>query len=74
MVQDGKHWWPEIHGQISSLPSELASVFLTTSVERYSYAETAELFDIPVDTVMSRLHRARRAPEARIAEAEGVGQ
>lgn len=34
----------------------------------------AELFDIPVDTVMSRLHRARRAPEARIAEAEGVGQ
>lgn len=64
----------ELRGQIASLPGELASVLLAVSVEGYSYAEAAELFDIPVGTVMSRIHRARKALSQRIAAAEEVVQ
>lgn len=64
----------ELRGHIAALPSELASVLLTVSVEGYSYAEAAELFDIPVGTVMSRIHRARKTLGKRIAETEGVTQ
>ena len=62
----------ELRLQVASLPSDLASVLLAVSVEGYSYAEAAELFDIPVGTVMSRIHRARRALGERLAETEGA--
>lgn len=64
----------DLRGHIASLPGELASVLLAVSVEGYSYAEAAELFDIPVGTVMSRIHRARKALSQRIAAAEEVVQ
>ncbi len=51
----------ELQGRIAALPEDLAAVLLTVSVEGYSYAEAAELFEIPVGTVMSRIHRARKA-------------
>ena len=56
---------------IAALPTELSSVLLAVSVEGYSYAETAELFDVPVGTVMSRIHRARKALASRLADVEG---
>lgn len=34
-------------------------VLLLVTVEEYSYAEAAEILDLPLGTVMSRLHRAR---------------
>lgn len=37
----------------------LREVLLLVTVEEYTYAETARLLDIPIGTVMSRLHRAR---------------
>ena len=51
----------QLHGHIAALPAELSAILLTVSVEGYSYAEAAELFDIPLGTVMSRIHRARKA-------------
>lgn len=63
----------EIRGKVAALPSELSSVLLAVSVEGYSYAEAAELFDIPVGTVMSRIHRARKALAKALAEKEDVG-
>ena len=57
---------------IAQLPTELGSVLLAVSVEGYSYAEAAELLDIPVGTVMSRVHRARKALAQTIAETERV--
>lgn len=63
----------QLQGQIATLPEELSAVLLTVSVEGYSYAEAAELFDIPVGTVMSRVHRARKALMKQIAEPQEAG-
>ena len=62
----------QLQAQIEALPEDLSSVLLAVSVEGYSYAEAAELFDVPLGTVMSRVHRARKALAARIAEPGGV--
>ncbi len=61
----------QLRGKIAALPGELSSVLLVVSVEGYSYAEAAELLDIPIGTVMSRIHRARKTLAERIAEPEG---
>lgn len=45
---------------IESLPEEFRQVVLLADVEGFSYREIAEIVDIPVGTVMSRLFRARR--------------
>ena len=64
----------QLQEQVDALPSELSSVLLAVSVEGYSYAEASELFDVPIGTVMSRVHRARKALAARIAEASGASR
>lgn len=58
----------EVHLHIAALPADWASALLTVSVEGFSYAEAADLFDVPVGTIMSRVHRARKALAARIAD------
>lgn len=62
----------ELGQQVAALPGELSSVLLAVSVEGYSYAEAAELFDIPLGTVMSRVHRARRMLGEKLAATEGA--
>lgn len=64
----------ELHGKIASLPEDLSSVLLIVSVEGYSYAEAAALLDIPIGTVMSRIHRARKGLAAKLAEPMGEVQ
>lgn len=56
---------------IHELPEEQRTVMLLVAVEEHSYREAAEILEIPVGTVMSRLARARtrimkmlEAPEA----------
>lgn len=56
--------------QIASLPQDLSSVLLVVTVEGYSYAEAAALFDIPTGTVMSRIHRARKLLAERLDNQE----
>ena len=63
----------QLHEKIASLPSDLAAVLLLVSIEGYSYAEAAELLDVPIGTVMSRVHRARKSLAAKISEPEGRG-
>ncbi len=62
----------DLRGEIAALPEELSSVLLLVSVEGYSYAEAAELFEIPTGTVMSRIHRARKLLAERLAQKEQV--
>ncbi|WP_035259860.1 RNA polymerase sigma factor [Actibacterium mucosum] len=60
----------DVRKAVSGLPEDLAAVLLVVSVEGYSYAEAAELLNIPVGTVMSRVHRARKMLSARISALE----
>jgi RNA polymerase sigma-70 factor (ECF subfamily) len=45
---------------LSELPPEYQTVLLLWAVEEFSYKDIAESMDIPIGTVMSRLHRARQ--------------
>jgi len=45
---------------IEGLPEEYSSVLLLWAVEDLAYKEIAEALEIPLGTVMSRLHRARQ--------------
>ncbi len=44
---------------VDSLPSAFRTVFVLRSVEELSVSETAEMLEIPEETVKTRLHRAR---------------
>jgi RNA polymerase sigma-70 factor (ECF subfamily) len=49
-----------VRGAIEQLPLAFREIILLHDVEDLSYAEIAEILEIPVGTVMSRLSRARR--------------
>jgi RNA polymerase sigma factor (sigma-70 family) len=46
-------------GERIDLQQALREVLLLVTVEEYTYAEAASILDIPIGTVMSRLHRGR---------------
>lgn len=45
---------------VNSLPEEYRSVLLLWAVEELSYKEISEVVEVPIGTVMSRLHRGRQ--------------
>src|SRR5690606_17404291 len=45
---------------LDQLPEEYQSVMLLWAVEDLAYKEIADVLQIPIGTVMSRLHRARQ--------------
>ncbi|MBI2933366.1 MAG: sigma-70 family RNA polymerase sigma factor [Planctomycetes bacterium] len=45
---------------IDRLPPDFRLVFLLATFEGFTYKELADVLDIPIGTVMSRLHRARQ--------------
>ena len=58
----------EVKEALESLPEQFRMAVLLADVEGFSYKEIAEILDIPIGTVMSRLHRGRRALEKRLYE------
>jgi RNA polymerase sigma-70 factor (ECF subfamily) len=48
-------------GAFGKLNDEQRSLLLLVAVEGFSYQEVADLLDVPIGTVMSRLSRARQA-------------
>ena len=57
---DTTHELREVTERMRELPEDQRAVLVLVAVEGYSYKEAAELLDIPVGTVMSRLSRARK--------------
>ncbi len=51
----------EVKSALESLPEAFRMAVLLADVEGFSYKEIAEILDVPIGTVMSRLHRGRRA-------------
>ncbi len=56
----------EIKDAIEALPEQFRMAVLLGDVEGFSYKEIAEILDVPIGTVMSRLHRGRRALQKRL--------
>jgi RNA polymerase sigma-70 factor (ECF subfamily) len=53
---------------LAEVPHDFRDVLVLVDIGEFSYAEAAQILDIPIGTVMSRLHRGRRALKQRLAE------
>jgi len=51
----------EVKQALEDLPENFRIAVLLADVEGFAYKEIAEMLDIPIGTVMSRLHRGRKA-------------
>ncbi|NCT84392.1 MAG: sigma-70 family RNA polymerase sigma factor [Comamonadaceae bacterium] len=51
----------DLERALAALPAGQRAVLLLVAVEEYSYAEAAQILQVPIGTVMSRLHRGREA-------------
>ena len=64
---------PSTASALRSLPKHYRETLERVDLEGLTYRETAEQLGVPVGTVMSRLHRARRLLAARLNDEERVG-
>lgn len=53
---------------LAEIPHDFRDVIVLVDIGEFSYAEAAQILDIPVGTVMSRLHRGRRLLKQQLAE------
>ena len=49
----------DISKALSKLPEDFRTVVLLCDVESYTYEEIANMLDVPIGTIRSRLHRGR---------------
>ncbi|HWG57388.1 MAG TPA: sigma-70 family RNA polymerase sigma factor [Gaiellaceae bacterium] len=53
---------------LSGLPHDFRDVVVLVDIGDFSYADAAQILDVPIGTVMSRLHRGRRLLKKKLAE------
>jgi RNA polymerase sigma-70 factor (ECF subfamily) len=53
---------------LSDVSPQFRDVVVLVDIGDFTYADAAQILDIPIGTVMSRLHRGRRALKQRLAE------
>jgi len=58
----------DVKAALESLSENFRLAVLLAAVEGFSYKEIAEIMDVPIGTVMSRLHRGRKALEKALWE------
>ena len=63
----------EIVHALSAVPHDFRDVIVLVDIGDFSYADAAQILDIPIGTVMSRLHRGRRILKGELA-ASTVGE
>ena len=54
---------------LAEVPHDFRDVVVLVDIGGFAYAEAAQILDIPVGTVMSRLHRGRRILKQQLADA-----
>jgi RNA polymerase sigma-70 factor (ECF subfamily) len=58
----------EVKAALDTLPEQFRLAVYLADVEGFSYKEIADILDIPIGTVMSRLHRGRKAMQKQLYE------
>jgi len=58
---------------LAAVPHDFRDVLVLVDIGEFSYRDAAQILDIPVGTVMSRLHRGRRVLKHELAE-RAVGE
>jgi RNA polymerase sigma-70 factor, ECF subfamily len=58
----------DIVAALSAVPHDFRDVLVLVDLGDFSYQDAAQILDIPVGTVMSRLHRGRRILKRELAE------
>jgi RNA polymerase sigma-70 factor (ECF subfamily) len=58
----------DIKAAVEALPENFRLPVLLADLESFSYKEIAEILDVPIGTVMSRLHRGRKAMQKALWE------
>jgi RNA polymerase sigma-70 factor (ECF subfamily) len=53
---------------LSEIQPQFRDVVVLVDIGDFTYADAAQILDIPIGTVMSRLHRGRRALKQKLAE------
>jgi len=57
-----------VKAALEALPEQYRMAVLLADVEGFAYKEIAKILDIPIGTVMSRLHRGRKALQKELFE------
>jgi RNA polymerase sigma-70 factor, ECF subfamily len=63
----------DVKAALDALPEGFRLAVLLADVQGFSYKEIADMLDIPIGTVMSRLHRGRKSLEKALWEKVGQG-
>ncbi|MDE3191950.1 MAG: sigma-70 family RNA polymerase sigma factor [Acidobacteriota bacterium] len=58
----------DIVSALSAVPHDFRDVIVLVDIGDFSYQDAAQILDIPIGTVMSRLHRGRRILTRELAE------
>src|SRR5713226_1087724 len=58
----------DVVSALSAVPHDFRDVIVLVDIGDFTYADAAQILDIPVGTVMSRLHRGRRILKRELAE------
>jgi RNA polymerase sigma-70 factor (ECF subfamily) len=58
----------DVVGALSAVPHDFRDVLVLVDIGDFTYADAAQILDIPIGTVMSRLHRGRRILKGALAE------
>ena len=53
---------------LADVPHDFRDVVVLVDIGEFSYADAAQILDIPIGTVMSRLHRGRRILKKNLAD------
>jgi len=61
----------QVKAALEAIPENFRMAVLLADVEGFAYKEIAQILDVPIGTVMSRIHRGRKALEKQLHDYAG---